>query len=65
MTDSRIKVVGRRQPADPLAITPAQRGADARAWKKAFHLLRIPSGVYRFRTHEEADAWLLQMLIRP
>ncbi len=60
------KTVGRRQaPADTLAMTPAQSSADARAWKKAFRTLPIPKGVYRFRTHEEADEWLWQMLTRP
>lgn len=60
------KVVGRRQPpTDALAVTDAQRGADARAWKRAFRTLPIPKGVYRFRTHEEADQWLWQMLTRP
>ena len=59
------KVVGRRQPpAGGLVMTAAQRGADARAWKKAFRTLPIPKGVYRFRTHEEADQWLWQMLTR-
>lgn len=60
------KVVGHRlPPADSLAMTEAQRSEEARAWKKALHTLRIPKGVYRFRTHEEADEWLWQMLTRP
>ncbi len=25
----------------------------------------MPHGVYRFHTHEEADAWTLKMLTRP
>ena len=25
----------------------------------------MPRGVYRFHTHEEADAWTLKMLTRP
>jgi hypothetical protein len=24
----------------------------------------VPKGVYRFRTHEEADEWMLKMLVR-
>ena len=60
------KVVGRRQaPSNTLSMTGAQSSADARAWKKAFRTLPIPKGVYRFRTHEEADEWLWQMLTRP
>jgi hypothetical protein len=60
------KVVGRRHaPADGLALRSANRIENARAWKRAFGTLPIPKGVYRFRTHEEADEWLWQMLIRP
>ena len=60
------KVVGhRRPPDDGLALTEAQRAANAVAWKKAFGTLRIPRGVYRFHTHEEADEWLWQRLTHP
>jgi hypothetical protein len=60
------KVVGHRQaPSDGLAVTEAQHAANAVAWKKAVRTIRIPRGVYRFRTHEEADEWLWQMLTRP
>ena len=60
------KVVGNRQPPPHgLAMADAQRVKDARAWKKALRTLPIPKGVYRFRTHEEADEWLWQMLTRP
>ena len=59
------KVVGnRRPPADSLALTPAQSVADAVAWQRAFGGLPIPRGIYRFRTHEEADAWLWEKLTR-
>jgi hypothetical protein len=59
------KVVGHRgPPADPLTITAADRIEDARAWQAAFRPLRIPKGVYRFHSHEEADEWLWQMLTR-
>jgi hypothetical protein len=57
------KVVGRRRDArDPLDVAGAQCAADARAWKQALGTLPIKKGVYRFRTHEEADAWLWKML---
>jgi hypothetical protein len=60
------KVVGRRVvPADGLAPSPAQTARDARAWQRAFQTGRVPKGVYRFRTHEEADEWLWKMLTRP
>ena len=59
------KVVGRRHPpADGLAMSESGRIKDARAWKRALRTLPIPKGVYRFRTHEEADEWLWQMLTR-
>lgn len=60
------KVVGRRNvPADGLTPSAAQTVDDARAWKKALRTMPIPKGVYRFRTHEEADEWLWKMLTRP
>jgi hypothetical protein len=60
------KVVGHRHaPADGLAMSDSGRIEDARAWKQALRTLPIPKGVYRFRTHEEADNWLWQMLTRP
>jgi hypothetical protein len=60
------KVVGRRQaPANSLALRPGNLIEDARAWKRALGTMPIPKGVYRFRTHEEADEWLWQMLTRP
>ena len=64
--DERIgKVVGRRRaPAASLTVAGAQRTEDARAWQRALGGLPIKKGVYRFRTHEEADAWLWRILIR-
>ena len=60
------KIVGhRRPPADNMAATQADQIEDSRAWKKSLRTMRIPKGVYRFRTHEEADEWLWQMLTRP
>jgi len=60
------KVVGHRSaPADGLAPSPAQTVRDAQAWQRAFQTGRVPKGVYRFRTHEEADEWLWKMLTRP
>ena len=60
------KVVGRRNlPSDGLVPSAAQTADDSRAWKKALRTLPIPKGVYRFRTHEEADEWLWKMLTRP
>jgi hypothetical protein len=57
------KVVGRRSPApNTLELTKAQRKSDSIAWRKAKQGLGVPKGVYRFKTHEEADEWLWRML---
>jgi hypothetical protein len=59
------RVVGRRtQAPDPLAVT-ADRRADARAWQRALGGIPVARGVYRFRTHEEADEWLWRTITRP
>ena len=59
------KVVGRRRSmGDPLSLE-GSRKEDARAWKKAFPAPFLPKGVFRFRTHEEADQWMWKMLTRP
>ena len=66
LEESLGKVVGHRHPpADGLRMSEAGRSRDARAWKQALRGLPIPKGVYRFRTHQEADEWLWQMLTRP
>ncbi|MFO1438614.1 MAG: hypothetical protein U1F81_09835 [Verrucomicrobiaceae bacterium] len=54
------KTVGRRvPPRDPLRISDSNKAA-AIAWKKAFPYRGAPRGVYRFKTHEEADAWMMK-----
>jgi hypothetical protein len=59
------RFVGRRTWApDALSLTGSTK-ADAIAWRKAFGGVRIPRGVHRFRTHEEADQWLWRMIARP
>lgn len=58
------KTVGRRRPmADPL-LGYMRSVDEAREWKRAFGTPRIPKGLYRFKSHEEADAWLWRMLTR-
>lgn len=34
-------------------------------WRRAGMSPRIPKGVYRFHSHEEADEWLVKMMTRP
>ena len=65
-TDESIdKIVGRRtRVPDPLSVERSRK-ADAIAWREAFGSLHVPKGVYRFRTHEEADEWLWRMIARP
>ena len=56
------KTVGRRRlPANTLSVLASSK-AQARAWRKAFPTPFVPRGVYRFKTHEEADAWLWKMI---
>ncbi len=59
------KTIGRRRPsADGLnAITSSK--ASAEQWQEAMKTGRIPKGLYRFTSHEEADEWLWKMLTRP
>lgn len=61
--DVPIRIVGRRQPAATLSAV-ADTKAEARAWRAAFPTPFVPRGVYRFRSHEEADEWLWRMITR-
>jgi hypothetical protein len=59
------KVVGRRtQTPDPLSLQ-GDTVRNKEVWRSTLGGVRIPRGVYRFHTHEEADAWLWQMITRP
>jgi hypothetical protein len=59
------RVVGRRTKApDPLSVVSGSR-VDAEAWRRVFGGIRVPKGVHRFHTHEEADEWLWRMIARP
>lgn len=63
--DPVVRRVGRRtRVANPLVIRPEDK-ADAEAWRRVFGGLRGRRGVYRFRSHEEADAWLWHAMTRP
>jgi hypothetical protein len=60
-----VRVVGRRtRVSDPLSIASSRR-ADAVRWRDTFGGIRVARGVYRFRTHEEADEWLWRTIARP
>lgn len=57
--------VGRRtKTPDPLSIKHSNK-ADSIAWRRAVGGVRIPRGVHRFQTHDEADKWLWEMITRP
>ncbi len=59
------KTVGKRVvPRDPL-LNYNRSKEEALRWKAAFGTPRIPKGLYRFKTQEEADAWLWKMITRP
>jgi hypothetical protein len=59
------RFVGRRTRTPDALSTATSNKANAIAWRKAFGGVRVPRGVYRFKTHEEADQWLWQMIARP
>ena len=58
------RFVGRRTKVPNALSTVTSRKADSVAWRKAFGGVRVPRGVHRFKTHEEADEWLWRMMTR-
>ena len=63
--DKIDRFVGRRTRTPDALSTATSNKAEAIAWQKALGGLRVPRGVYRFKTHEEADEWLWRMITRP
>jgi hypothetical protein len=59
------KTVGRRVAPKDALLSYMRTAEESRQWKAAFGTPRIPKGLYRFKTHEEADAWLWKMITRP
>jgi hypothetical protein len=59
------RVVGRRTGTPDALSSATSTKTNAIAWRKAFGGVRVPRGVYRFKTHEEADQWLWRMIARP
>ncbi len=58
------KTVGRRTvPRDAFAYGMALQKSGVEM-AKTFRLRGVPKGVFRFHSHEEADAWLMKHLIR-
>jgi hypothetical protein len=59
------KVVGNRKPPKDPLLSYNRSKEEAMRWKRVFGTPRIPKGLYRFKSHEEADAWLWKMITRP
>lgn len=57
------KTVGRRTAPNPFRVSPNEI-EDSKAWRRILGGVCGPKGVYRFRSHEEADAWLMKYLTR-
>lgn len=55
--DPAGKAVGRRRPVNPLCSEAysIQRTKD---WQEALPVKFPPKGVFRFKTHEEANQWM-------
>lgn len=64
--DEKIdRIVGKRTKTPHGLSTATSRKAESIAWRQSFGGVRVPRGVYRFKTHEDADRWLWQMIARP
>ena len=58
------RFVGRRAAAPDSLRTGMQLQETSAQLHRSFHHHWMPKGVYRFKTHEEADQWMIQMLAR-
>ncbi len=59
------RIVGKRTQAPDALSTATSRKTDSVAWQRSFGGVRVPRGVHRFKTREEADRWLWRMITRP
>lgn len=53
------KTVGRRVYRDAMRLQDSTKQI-AREWHRAFPASMPPRGVYRFKSHEEAETWLIK-----
>jgi hypothetical protein len=63
--DPRAKVVGKRRP--PAAGSESLRAAaqlNLLATQLRRRPFRVKHGVYRFKSHEEADEWMMKLQLR-
>jgi hypothetical protein len=58
------KTVGRRRPTRDFARAAVDLQNASVGFQKAFKTPFLPKGIYRFKSHEEADAWQWKMLTR-
>ena len=63
MEETTGKTVGRRLHVAPLRSLELETESN-KQWRAAGWGLRVPRGVYRFKSHEEADQWLMDHLTR-
>jgi hypothetical protein len=56
------KTVGSRKPRRAMTQL-ASRKVDMERWREVTGGVGIPRGVYRFTSHEEADAWMMKNLV--
>ena len=59
------RFVGQRTRMVDALSTATSNKAESIAWRRALGGIRVPRGVHRFKTHEEADQWLRRMITRP
>jgi hypothetical protein len=64
MEETPDKVVGRRKVPHDSFKSAMDLQKLAGALQKSLGLRFVPKGAFRFKTHEEADEWMLTMLAR-
>jgi hypothetical protein len=63
--EEKVDRVASPDPGTPDAVSEAAKNkSDTIARNKVSGGIGVPRGVYRFKTHEEADAWMTEMLAR-
>ncbi len=63
---SAAKTVGKREaPSQKISFSSASDSKEKVInWRRALPTPMVPRGVYRFTSHEEADAWLWTQISR-
>ena len=59
------RIVGKRTKTPDGLSTATSHKAESIAWRRSFGGVRVPRGVHRFTSHDEADQWLWRMIARP